>query len=155
MKRKVLFICNENSCRSQMAEGLLRTLGGERFEAYSAGTDPGAVVNPVAVAVMSELGIDIARQQPKPVRPFLGRPVNYAITVCDPVVERCPIFPGMVQRLTWTFPDPGKAEGTPQEQLAMFRRVRDDIAAQIRRFLEDIPFGDVLSVRARFTARPR
>jgi arsenate reductase len=137
MKRKVLFICNENSCRSQMAEGLLRARAADRFDAYSAGTDPGAIVNPLAVEVMSEIGIDISGQQPKAVRPFLGQPINYAITVCDPIVERCPIFPGMVQRLTWIFPDPAKTDGTHDDRLATFRRVRDDIAAHIRRFVED------------------
>lgn len=139
MKRKVLFVCNENSCRSQMAEGLLRSLGSDRFEAYSAGTDAGESVHPLAIEVMSELGIDVCGQQPKPVRPFLGQPVQYVITVCDPVVERCPTFPGVVKRLTWTFPDPGKAEGTSEERLAMFRRVRDDIAAHVQQFLDDTP----------------
>lgn len=139
MKKKVLFICHENSCRSQMAEGLLRSLGGDRFEAQSAGTDAGTAVHPLAIEVMSELGIDISGHQPKPVRPFLGQPMQYVITVCDPVVERCPTFPGMVRRLTWTFPDPGKAAGTAEEQLAMFRRVRDEISVNVQQFLEDTP----------------
>jgi arsenate reductase len=139
MKKKVLFICHENSCRSQMAEGLLRSLGSDRFEAQSAGTDAGAAVHPLAIEVMSELGIDISGQQPKPVRPFLGQPVQYVITVCDPVVERCPTFPGMVKRLTWTFADPGKAEGTSEERLDVFRRVRDEISAHVQQFLEDVP----------------
>jgi arsenate reductase (thioredoxin) len=115
----------------------LRSFGSDWFEAHSAGTDAGSAVHPLAIAVMSELGIDISGQQPKPVRPYLGQPVQYVITVCDPVVERCPTFPGVVQRLTWTFPDPGKAEDSHEQRMDVFRTVRDDIAAHIQSFLDE------------------
>ncbi len=95
MKPSVLFICVGNSCRSQMAEGFLRQYAGDRFEVASAGTNP-TTLNPDAVEVMSEVGIDISHHEAKPIRPFLGKRVTYAITVCDPAAERCPVFPGMV-----------------------------------------------------------
>jgi arsenate reductase len=102
MKRRVLFICNGNSCRRQMAEGLLRHYAGDPFDVFSAGTDP-VGLNPDAVKVMTELGIDISQHESKPIRPFLGQPFQYVITVCDPSKENCPIFPGVLQRLKWVF----------------------------------------------------
>lgn len=132
MKPSVLFICVGNSCRSQMAEGFLRHHAGDRFEVASAGTNP-TTLNPDAVEVMREVGIDISRHQSKPIRPFLGRRVTHAVTVCEPATERCPIFPGVVQRLQWRFDDP--AEVTGPDRLTVFRRVRDEIDAYIRQFI--------------------
>lgn len=134
MKPTVLFICVGNSCRSQMAEGFLRHFAGDRFEATSAGTNPTGL-NPDAVRVMSEVGVDISRQESKPIRPFLARRVNYAITVCDPATETCPIFPGVVKRLQWRFDDP--ADATGPDRLEVFRRVRDEIDAQIRQVVAE------------------
>ena len=134
MKPSVLFICVGNSCRSQMAEGFLRHYAGDQFDVASAGTAPTAL-NPDAVEVMREVGIDISHHESKPVGPFLGRRVTHAITVCEPATERCPIFPGIVQRLLWRFDDPAGAAGP--DRLDVFRRVRDEIDAHIRQFVAE------------------
>ncbi len=121
-----------NSARSQMAEGYLRHILGDRFEAMSAGIEP-KELNPPAVAVMSEIGIDISKQTSKNVVTLLGQHVPYVITVCDDVKERCPIFPGTWKFLHWSFDDPARASGTHEEKLSVFRRVRDKISGQIDR----------------------
>lgn len=144
MAPKVLFICTGNSCRSQMAEGFLRHIAGDTFEAFSAGTDP-AGVNPNAVRVMAEKGIDISRQESKGMKPFLGHHFPYVITVCDRANERCPIFPGMMKRLHWSFEDPAHATGTEEEKLAVYRRVRDEIEIHVRRFVDEIGTGKQLT----------
>lgn len=130
-KQKVLFLCTGNSCRSQMAEGLLRQLAGDRFEVVSAGTEPRSV-NPLAIAAMREIAIDISRHRSKPVKEFLGQHFTYVITVCDSANERCPIFPGTVKRLHWPLQDPAAAVGNEAERMQVFRRVRDDIAERVR-----------------------
>lgn len=130
MKRRVLFICTHNSARSQMAEGLLRQLGGERFEVFSAGTEA-TLVRPLAIEAMAELGIDISGQTSKTLQRYLNEPFDEVITVCDTAAETCPVFPGAKQRRHWSFPDPSKATGSPEEQMAVYRRVRDDIRARI------------------------
>ena len=131
---KVLFLCTGNSCRSQMAEGLLRHLAGDRFEVVSAGTEPTAV-NPLAVAAMREIGIDISAQRSKSVKEFLGEPFSYVITVCDNANQRCPIFPGTFKRLHWSLQDPAAAVGSAAERMPVFRRVRDEIAQRVRDFI--------------------
>src|SRR5262249_38928534 len=132
-KPNVLVLCTGNSCRSQMAEGFLRQLAGDRFEVFSAGTEPRDEVHPLAVEVMAETGIDISRQHPKSVKEFLGRlPVRYLISVCDGANESCPrIVPGLLERLFWPFDDPARFEGTPEEMIAAFRLVRDEIRERI------------------------
>ena len=130
-KRRVLFLCTHNSARSQMAEGLLRALGGERFEAYSAGTEQ-THVRPLAIAAMAELGIDISGQESKTLDRYLGEPFDAVVTVCDQAAEACPVFPGARSRLHWSFPDPSTATGTMEEQLAAYRLVRDDISGRIK-----------------------
>jgi arsenate reductase (thioredoxin) len=132
--RRVLFLCTHNSARSQMAEGLLRQLGGARFEAFSAGTEA-THVRPLAIRAISELGVDISDQESKTLDRFLGEPFDAVITVCDQAAEACPIFPGAKRRLHWSFPDPSKAQGSEEEQLEVYRRVRDDIRAHIEREL--------------------
>jgi arsenate reductase (thioredoxin) len=127
----VLFLCVHNSARSQMAEGLLRSLGGDRFEVESAGSEA-TEVRPLAIRAMAELGIDIAAQRSKTSHVFEGRWFDYAITVCDDALEACPYFPTARQQLHWAFDDPSGATGTEGERLAVFRRVRDEIAARIR-----------------------
>jgi arsenate reductase (thioredoxin) len=127
---RVLFLCTHNSARSQMAEGLLRALAGDRFEAFSAGTEA-THVRPLAIKAMAELGIDISRQQSKTLDRYLNEPFDQVITVCDTAAEACPIFPGAAQRLHWSFEDPSKATGSEDEQLAVYRRVRDGIRAKI------------------------
>ncbi len=131
MKPKVLFLCTGNSARSQMAEGFLRHLAGNRFDVLSAGTKPGTL-NPLAVQAMAELGIDISGQTSKNIHQFLEVPIQYVITVCDHAKESCPIFPGAVHRLHWSFEDPAAAQGTHEEKLAVFRKIRDQIHSRIR-----------------------
>ena len=130
MKQRILFICTHNSARSQIAEGLLRYLGGEQFEAYSAGTEA-TQVRPLAIRIMAEQGIDISQQQSKTLERYLNEPFDEAITVCDTAAEACPIFPGAAHRRHWSFPDPSQATGSEEEQLAVYRRVRDAIRARI------------------------
>ncbi|HVO80391.1 MAG TPA: arsenate reductase ArsC [Terriglobales bacterium] len=130
MKGKVLFLCTGNSARSQMAEGYLRHVAGERFEALSAGVEPKAL-HPLAVEAMREIGIDISRQRSKDVVSLLGQPIPYVVTVCDNARERCPIFPGTYKFLHWSFDDPAAAQGSREDKLAVFRRVRDEIAHRI------------------------
>jgi arsenate reductase len=140
MKPKVLFLCTGNSCRSQMAEAFLRTMAGDRFEVQSAGTDP-VPVNPNAIRVMAERGIDISHHRSKGVKQFLGQGFPYLITVCDSANERCPIFPGVINRLHWSFEDPAGAKGSDEERLHVFRRVRDEIEAAVRRFVQEVEEG--------------
>jgi arsenate reductase len=133
--RTVLFLCTGNSCRSQMAEGLLRHLAGDRFETASAGTHP-AGLNPGAIAVMREIGIDISRHRSKSLGDFAGRRFDHVITVCDRARESCPTLPGATSVLHWSFDDPAAATGSEEERQAVFRRVRDEIEREIRRFLQ-------------------
>ena len=134
MKRRVLFICTHNSARSQMAEGLLRHLGSNRFEVFSAGTQA-TFVRPLAIKAMAELGIDISKQQSKTLDRYLDEPFDDVITVCDTAAETCPIFPGAAHRRHWSFIDPSKATGSENEQLAVYRRVRDEIHSRIEQEL--------------------
>jgi len=135
MKKTVLFLCTGNSCRSQMAEGLLRHLAGDRFEAASAGTHP-AGLNPGAVAVMQEIGINISSHRSKRVDEYKDAWFDYVITVCDRAKETCPIFPASSVQLYWSFEDPAAAVGTIEERQRVFRRVRDEIAERIRPFID-------------------
>jgi len=128
--KRVLFICTHNSARSQMAEGLLRHLGGDRFEVFSAGTEA-THVRPLAIQAMAELGIDISGQPSKTLERYLNQPFDEVITVCDAAAEACPFFPGASHRRHWSFEDPSKAQGSQEEQLAVYRRVRDAIRARI------------------------
>jgi arsenate reductase len=130
----VLFLCTGNSCRSQMAEGWLRHLAGDRFHAFSAGLQPN-VVHPLAIEAMREAGVDISGQQSKDVAGFLGHHFAYIITVCDRAQQNCPIFPGPSIRKHWPIEDPATAEGTQDERMVGFRKVRDDIEARVRAFL--------------------
>ncbi len=130
MKRRVLFICTHNSARSQMAEGLLRHLGNERFEVFSAGTEA-TLVRPMAIQAMAELGIDISHQHSKTLDRYLGEPLDDVITVCDTAAEACPVFPGATRRRHWSFEDPSKATGSETEQLKVYRQVRDEIRSRI------------------------
>ena len=124
---KVLFLCTRNSARSQMAEGYLRHVAGDRFEAMSAGIEPKGL-NPLAVEAMKEIGIDISGQTSKDVVKLLGQHIPYVITVCDNARERCLIFPRTYKFLHWSFDDPAVAADNHDEQLAVFRRVRDELA---------------------------
>ena len=132
--QRVLFLCTHNSARSQMAEGLLRGWAGDRFEAYSAGTEA-TEVRPLAIRAMAELGIDIASQTSKRLDVYDGQEFDIAVTVCDDGREACPFFPGATTQLHWSFDDPSAATGTEDERLQVFRRVRDEIGARIRKEL--------------------
>ena len=129
-KPKVLFLCTGNSARSQMAEGLLREIAGERFEVLSAGTNP-VGVNPLAIEAMQEVGIDISKQHSKNVKDFLGKPIEYVVTVCDRAKESCPVFPGTYKFFSWSLDDPAAVTGTKEEKLGAFRRIRDEISQHI------------------------
>lgn len=133
-RQRVLFLCTHNSARSQMAEGLLRHLAGDRFDVASAGTEA-THVRPMAIRAMSELGIDVSGQESKLLDRYLDQPWDYVITVCDHANDSCPIFPGGRNRLHWSFPDPSKATGTEDEQLAVYREIRDAIRARMQREL--------------------
>lgn len=128
--RRVLFLCTHNSARSQMAEGLLRALGGSEFEVASAGTQQ-TRVRPEAIAAMNELQIDISKHTSKTLNQFLGQEWDEVITVCDSANESCPVFPGAKQRRHWSVDDPSGITGSDQERLAAFRRARDDLRARI------------------------
>ena len=135
-RSRVLFLCTGNSARSQMAEGLLRHLAGNRFEVASAGTQP-AGVHPVTVEVMREIGVDVSHHRSKSVDEFRNRPFDCVITVCDAAKENCPVFPGAGSMLHWSFDDPAAAQDSQKERLAVFRRVRDEIAARIRKLIAE------------------
>lgn len=128
---RVLFLCTGNSARSQMAEALLRAYGGSDFAVASAGTDPKGL-NPLTVEVMAEAGIDVSHQQSKSLDAFLGQSFDYVITVCDRARDNCPTFPGDNERIHWGYDDPAAATGTREQQLAVFRRVRNEISERLR-----------------------
>jgi arsenate reductase len=127
-------LCTGNSARSQMAEGLLRHEGGDRFDVFSAGTKPSRV-RPEAIAAMGDIGIDISGHRSKSVDEFVGQDLEYVITVCDNAKETCPVFPGTVKRLHWPFEDPAVVEGPENVRLAAYRKVRDQIHGRIMVFL--------------------
>ncbi len=137
--KNILILCTRNSARSQMAEGLLRKLVGDRFHVYSAGLDPDRI-HPMVEPVMNEIGIDISTQRSKSVQEYLGKlTAHYLIVVCEHVERNCPkLYPGFGERLYWPFDDPAAVEGTEEEQLGAFRRVRDEIAARLREWLRDL-----------------
>ena len=137
-KKRVLILCTGNSARSQMAEGLLRHMAGDRFEVESAGVEP-SHVRPQAVEAMRERGIDIRPHRSKSVDEFTGQDFDYVITVCDNANERCPVYPATTQRIHWSFDDPAAAEGDEAARLAVFLRVRDEIESRLRDFLREEP----------------
>ena len=132
MKTRVLILCTGNSCRSQMAEGVLKHYGGDKFDVESAGSEP-SKVNETAIQVMKEIGIDISHQRSKHVQEFLGQSFHYIITVCDKANESCPVFPGASIRLYWSFPDPPHAKEINEEVLNEFRKVRDSIHSKFKK----------------------
>jgi arsenate reductase len=134
-KESVLILCTGNSARSQMAEGLLRHLAGDRFEVFSAGTRPGGV-RPEAIIAMREIGIDMSAHRAKSVDEFISRSFDYVITVCDNANESCPIFPVATKRLHWAFEDPPPPSAGEQVSLPVFRKVRDQVNARLTSELE-------------------
>ncbi|SKA89499.1 protein tyrosine phosphatase [Paucidesulfovibrio gracilis DSM 16080] len=148
-KVRVLFICNHNSARSQMAEALLQRFGGEEFEVESAGLEP-TQINPLVVEVMQEEGIDLSEKRTQSVFDLFraGRLYDYVITVCDDEQEKkCPVFPGVANRWHWPFPDPAKVTGSHEEKLAQVRAIRESIKERVRNpftgsFRTDSPFSE-------------
>ncbi|MBK5294585.1 MAG: arsenate reductase ArsC [Acidobacteriia bacterium] len=133
-RKRVLIVCTGNSARSQMAEGFLRHEAGDQFEVFSAGTEPGTL-RPEAVQVMREIAVDISSQWSKPLDRFLGQRFDYVITVCDKAREQCPAFPGETLHLHWPFNDPASADGSSDQRLAVFRKLRDKIHSRVMVFL--------------------
>jgi arsenate reductase len=135
-KQKILFLCTGNTARSQMAEAWLRKYAGDRMEVYSAGLAPGTI-NPFTVSVMEQAGLDMSQHYSKSLKEYLGKVhFSYLITVCDKAEEKCPIFPGMGQRLFWPFEDPAAYQGSDEQRLAKFREVRDLIEEKLLNWLE-------------------
>jgi arsenate reductase len=132
-RKRVLVLCTGNSARSQMAEGLLRHDAGDRFDVESAGVDPGRV-RPEAIAVMKEIGVDISAHRSKHVDEFAGQQFDFVLTVCDNANESCPVLPGQGERLHRSFEDPAALQGSDQQRLALFRRVRDEIRDYLKTF---------------------
>ncbi len=142
-KQKVLFVCIHNSARSQMAEELLRKMEGDRFEVQSAGIEPG-ILNPIVVQALNAEGIDIAGKQTKAVFDLFkqGKRYSYVIAVCDAAnAERCPVFPGVTQRIQWSFTDPSKFEGTDEEKLSKVCQVKEEIRAQLKIWIASLNLG--------------
>jgi len=137
MKKRVLFLCTGNSCRSQMAEGFLKRLAGEKYEAESAGVDP-TKINPLSIKVMNEAGIDISGQSSKSAGEFIGQKFDYVITVCENAKQTCPVFPGEYKSIHWDLKDPAEAKGSEEERLAVFRKIRDQIKDNVDKFIGGI-----------------
>lgn len=138
MTQRVLILCTGNCVRSQMAEGLLRHLGGSAYEVYSAGSKPNGYVSPLAIEAMREIGLDISAHRSKSVSEFDGQRFNIVITVCDSAAGECPVFSGSPQRIHWSIWDPGAATGSHDEKLAAFRQVREQLAWLLREFLTSV-----------------
>lgn len=147
---RVLFVCTGNSARSQIGQALLGHLGGTDFAVESAGTEPKGV-NPFAISVLAEVGIDWSQATSKSLGPFLDQPFDYVITVCDRARQACPVFPGSVNSLHWGLEDPAEVEGSDEEKLAAFRRTRQELTARLRPFIEiarrsaGLPVGSVVA----------
>ena len=138
MKKRILVLCTGNSARSQMGEGLFRQEGKGAYEVESAGTKP-SHVRPEAIAVMKELSIDISGHRSKSVDEFEGQPFDYVVTVCDNARDNCPVFPAGTERIHWSLEDPAAVEGTEEERLAAFRRIRDQIHTRVKTFFQTHP----------------
>jgi arsenate reductase len=146
-KIRVLFVCTGNSARSIMAEALLRRHGGDRFEVFSAGTEPRGV-NPLTLRVLEEAGVDASGARSKSVEEYLGQPFDYVITVCDRARQSCPVFPGVHKSLHWGYEDPAEATGSEEERLAVFRRVFTALGERVQLFA-------TVAMRAASEGQPR
>ena len=136
VKPAVLILCTGNSCRSHLAEGILRSVAGDVLDVHSAGSKPAGYVHPLGLQVMKEIGIDISAHHSKHMNDFLKKNVETVITVCGNADQACPIFPGQLNRHHWGFDDPAHATGTDEEKLAVFRRVRDEICRVFTAYAE-------------------
>lgn len=134
-KPKVLFVCTGNSCRSQLAEGLLRDMAGDRFEVFSAGSHPSRV-HPASIAVLAEWGIDISHHTSDPIEEYLDKNIDIVITVCDNANQVCPVFPGNVERIHWSIDDPFKGWSADMEFMDRYRQTRNEIKERLENFLK-------------------
>ena len=133
-KEKIIFICTGNACRSQIAEGVMRKLAGDKFDVFSAGSHP-SLVHPMSIKVMKEIGIDITAHTSDPISKFLSKNINIVVTVCDNADKVCPVFPGKVERIHWSIKDPFKGWGSNPDDLVNFRFTRDDLVVRIKNYL--------------------
>ncbi|MFM2081876.1 MAG: hypothetical protein RL380_567 [Verrucomicrobiota bacterium] len=140
-RQTVLILCTGNSCRSHLAEGILRAAAGDILDVQSAGSKPAGYVHPLAVKAMAEIGIDISAHRSKHMNDFLAQPVQTVITVCGNADQACPIFPGQVERHHWPFDDPAHAVGNEAEQMEVFRRVRDEIKTKFENYAAQVRAG--------------
>jgi arsenate reductase len=134
-KKKVIFICTGNACRSQMAEGLFRHLAGDRFEVYSAGTHP-SKVHPVAIIVMKEMGINISTHTSDPIDKYFGHGIDYVITLCDNAREFCPTFPGKSKKIHWSIDDPFRSWKSDHKIIGRYRKTRDELQERLEQLIE-------------------
>ncbi len=144
-KPVVLILCTGNSCRSHLAEGILRAAAGDLINVQSAGSKPSGYVHPLSIKVMAEIGLDISHHRSKHLNEFLDRQITTVITVCGNADQACPVFPGQVNRHHWGFDDPGKAEGTEEQQLPVFRRVRDEIRRVFEAYAAGLRDGAIVT----------
>jgi len=142
MKPTTLILCTGNSCRSHIAEGVLRATAGDLVNVQSAGSKPAGFVHPLAVQAMADIGIDISRHRSKHMNEFLTQPVHTVITVCGKADQVCPVFPGQVNRHHWPFDDPAQAPGSDAEKMESFRRVRDEIRRVFEAYADGLRDGD-------------
>tara|TARA_Y100000768_G_scaffold24466_1_gene16490 strand:+ start:260 stop:685 length:426 start_codon:yes stop_codon:yes gene_type:complete len=133
-KEKIIFICTENACRSQIAEGVMRQLAGDKFDVFSAGSHPSSV-HPMTIKLMKEIGIDITSHTSDPISKFLSKNINVVVTVCDNADKVCPVFPGKVERIHWRIEDPFKGWSSNPDDLVNFILTRDELAERIKNFL--------------------
>ena len=134
-KEKIIFICTGNACRSQIAEGVMRKLVGEKFDVFSAGSHP-SLVHPMSIKVMKEVGIDITSHTSDPILNFLSKNINIVVTVCDNADRECPVFPGKVERVHWSIKDPLKGWNSHPDDLVNFRKTREDLTAKIKNLIK-------------------
>ena len=134
-KEKIIFICTANACRSQIAEGIMRKLAGDKFDVFSAGSNP-SLVHPMSIKVMKEIGIDIASHTSDPISKFLSKNTNIVVTVCDNADKVCPVFPGKVERIHWSIKDPFKGWNSHPDDLVNFRKTREDLTARIKNLIK-------------------
>jgi arsenate reductase len=134
--KKIIFLCTGNSCRSQMAEGFMRNMAGDKFQVVSAGVEP-TQVNPYAIKAMAEVDIDISSHKSKSVNEFLNQKFDYVITVCNHARQVCPVFPGQNQDIHWDIEDPANFKGSEQDKIKFFRKIRDEIKEKCLEFLQN------------------
>lgn len=134
-KEKIIFICTANACRSQIAEGVMRKLAGDKFDVFSAGSNP-SLVHPMSIKVMKEIGIDITPHTSDPILNFLSKNINIVVTVCDNADRECPVFPGKVERIHWSIKDPFKGWNSHPDDLVNFRKTREDLTVRIKNLIK-------------------